>query len=90
MPRSREPWELCPANTFAGIHVWQLDRVRDATGKPVKDGATIAVCHVCRSQPDWPHGPVVVQQLIEQRDRAREDARRGRLLRETFGKRRIR
>lgn len=64
MPREREAWELCEANTFSGIHTWFLDADRDATGRPLKDGAKVARCHRCSSRPNYPHEAEVVEQLL--------------------------
>ncbi len=87
LPRQREPWELCAQNDFAGIHVWVLDVERDATAKPVKNGAKVARCHVCNSRPDYGHEAVVVDTLIAEKQRAAEDARRAKDLRLAFGRR---
>lgn len=88
MPRERAPWELCAKNGFSGIHVWRLDVDRDATGKPKKDGAKVAVCNVCQSSPDYPHGAEVVEALLEAQRQIREMNHRAELLRMSGRRRR--
>ena len=67
--RTRFPWELCPQNTFSGIHTWMLDYPLQKDGSRDMKAARTAHCHVCGQRPDPLHRADVDAMLHEAYDR---------------------
>lgn len=86
MSRDLEPWEICEANQFSGIHLWLLGSYET----PDKVKHRQAYCKVCGFRPEnYQRETVIIATLERQLEAQREAERVRKLFRSVGGKRRL-